>query len=58
MSTLSVNQAAIAHLIDASRERGLNADMMLAIQGLIDQRVADGHGSESLASLIEAIRAG
>lgn len=58
VSTLSVNQAAIAHLIDASQERGINADMMLAIQGLIDRRVADGHESESLASLIEAIRAG
>ncbi|MGH3430621.1 MAG: hypothetical protein ACRDQZ_24150 [Mycobacteriales bacterium] len=56
VSTLDVNKAAIAHLIEGCNAQGISADLVLPIQTLIDQRVAEGHGAESLGSMIEAIR--
>jgi hypothetical protein len=35
---------------------GIDADVMLPIQVLMDRRVAEGHGAESLASVIEVLR--
>lgn len=56
ISSLDVNKAAIAHLIDASKAQGIGVEVMIPIQKIIDRRVAEGHGNDSLASLIEAIR--
>jgi hypothetical protein len=56
VSTLAINAAAIAHLVDAGRAQGIRVDMPGPIKALIDRRVADGNGSRSLASLVELIR--
>ena len=56
ISSLDVNKAAIAHLIHASEAQGIGAEVMLPIQALMDRRVAEGHGADSLASLIEVIK--
>lgn len=56
VSTLGVNQAAIDHLVATCRARGITPALTLPIKELIDRRVAEGHGSDSLASLIEAMR--
>lgn len=56
VSTLDVNKAAIAHLVESCRSQGISADLILPIQALIERRVAEGHGTDSLGSMIEAIR--
>ncbi|WP_433404941.1 NAD(P)-dependent oxidoreductase [Streptomyces sp. CA-146814] len=56
VSTLNVNKEAIAHLVSASRSQGVSPDLVLPFQALIERRVARGHGSDSLSSLIEELR--
>ncbi|MFI1393989.1 NAD(P)-dependent oxidoreductase [Streptomyces sp. NPDC020681] len=56
ISTLNVNKEAIAHLVSASRSQGVSPDLLLPVQALIERRVARGHGSDSLSSLIEELR--
>lgn len=56
VSTLNVNKEAIAHLVSASRSQGVSPDLVLPFQALIEHRVARGHGSDSLSSLIEELR--
>ncbi|WP_399097383.1 NAD(P)-dependent oxidoreductase [Streptomyces sp. BBFR2] len=56
ISSLDVNRAAIAHLVEASVTQGISPEVFLPIQALIERRVAQGHGADSLGSLIEAIR--
>jgi 3-hydroxyisobutyrate dehydrogenase-like beta-hydroxyacid dehydrogenase len=56
VSSLAVNKAAIAHLISASEAQGIGAEVMLPIQALMDRRIAEGHGADSLASLIEVLK--
>ncbi|MFJ3586836.1 NAD(P)-dependent oxidoreductase [Streptomyces sp. NPDC090127] len=56
VSTLDMNKRAIAHLIETSRAQGIGVDALGGMRSLIERRVADGHGSESLSGLIEVIR--
>lgn len=56
ISTVELNQMGLAKMVKASEAQGIRPDLMLPIKGLLDRRVADGHGSEGLASLIEVIR--
>ncbi|MER5868015.1 NAD(P)-binding domain-containing protein [Kitasatospora sp. NPDC002040] len=56
ISTVALNQIGLAKMVKASKAQGIRPDLMLPIQGLLDQRVADGHGADGLASLIEVIR--
>ncbi len=56
VSGLDVNKDAVANILQASRDQGIGVDLLAPLQALIDQRVADGHGADSLSSLIEVIR--
>ncbi|MFJ8045973.1 NAD(P)-dependent oxidoreductase [Kitasatospora sp. NPDC096147] len=56
VSTVALNQIGLAKMVKASKAQGIRPDLMVPIQGLLDQRVADGHGADGLASLIEVIR--
>ncbi len=56
VSTLETNKAAIAHLIHTNQAHGTNADLTAPTQSRIDRRVAEGHGADSLASVIELIK--
>ena len=56
VSTLDINKDGVAHIVHASEELGIRADVLRPMQALIDRRVAEGHGRDGLASLIEAIR--
>ncbi|MEU9701209.1 NAD(P)-binding domain-containing protein [Streptomyces sp. NPDC047981] len=58
VSTLDMNQRALAHLVETSEAQGLGVDVLGGMRSLIHRRVADGHGDESLSSVIEVIRAG
>ncbi|MFG2645298.1 NAD(P)-dependent oxidoreductase [Streptomyces sp. NPDC048370] len=56
VSTLDMNRRAIAHLIETSKAQGVGVDVLSGMRSLIERRVADGHGSESLSGLVEVIR--
>jgi len=56
ISTLDINKAGIAHIVHASEAHGISAEVLRPIQALIDRRVAEGHGSDGLPSLIEVLR--
>ncbi|MGJ7908074.1 NAD(P)-dependent oxidoreductase [Actinopolyspora sp. H202] len=56
VSSLDVNKAAISHLVKTSKQLNVDNDMSVAIQEMIEKRVAQGHGNHSLASLIEAFK--
>jgi 3-hydroxyisobutyrate dehydrogenase-like beta-hydroxyacid dehydrogenase len=55
-SSVALNAAALQLLVRVHRESGLDAGLVTAISRLADQRVAEGHGSDSYTSLIEAIK--
>ncbi|MFJ9113464.1 NAD(P)-dependent oxidoreductase [Streptomyces sp. NPDC102283] len=55
-SSLHVNKDAIAHLVETGRAQGVGTDMALPMQALIERRIAQGHGSDGLASLVELLR--
>jgi len=56
ISTLDINKAGVALIVNTSQRLGLSAEVLRPIQALIDRRVAEGHGGDGMASLIEAIR--
>jgi 3-hydroxyisobutyrate dehydrogenase-like beta-hydroxyacid dehydrogenase len=56
VSTLAINQAAVALIIEASRAEGVRGDLLAPMQALLDRRVAQGRGAEGLPSLIDLVR--
>ena len=58
ISSLNVNKAAIEHLVATSKQLGVNSDFSASIQTLIERRAAEGFGTHSLASLVEAFKQG
>ncbi|MBC6466428.1 NAD(P)-dependent oxidoreductase [Actinomadura alba] len=54
--TLEINAAAMDHLINASRAQGIGVDLPNFLKALTERAIAAGHGSDSFASVIEAIR--
>ncbi|CAM5405862.1 NAD(P)-dependent oxidoreductase [Streptomyces abikoensis] len=57
-ATLDVHLGAVEHLVHASAARGLDPRLPELFKTLIGQAVAAGHGGDSYARLIEAVRAG
>lgn len=53
---LDVNNHALANILEASRDQGIGTDLLTPLHALVGQRIAGGHGAESLSGLIEAIR--
>lgn len=56
VSSLDVNKAAMAHLVQASQAAGVSVDVITPIQALLDRKVEAGHGAQSLASLIDLLK--
>ena len=56
VSTVALNATAIARLVEASRAAQAVDHGARPIQALLERRLADGHGAESLAGLTELIR--
>lgn len=44
VSSLDVNKAAMAHLVQASQAAGVSVDVITPIQALLDRKVEAGHG--------------
>lgn len=56
ISSLDINRDGIGHIVAASEALGMSADVLRPMQSLIERRVAEGHGRDGLASLIEVVR--
>ncbi len=56
VSSLDVNKAAMAHLVQASQAAGVSVDVITPIQALLDRKVEAGHGAQRLASLIDLLK--
>jgi len=46
----------LGKLVEASTAAGLRPDLLLPIKAYLEKRVADGHGDEALAGMVEVIR--
>jgi 3-hydroxyisobutyrate dehydrogenase-like beta-hydroxyacid dehydrogenase len=55
-STIDTHLAAMAHLVDESETLGVNAELPRLIKALTDRALADGHGGNSYAAMIEQFR--
>jgi 3-hydroxyisobutyrate dehydrogenase-like beta-hydroxyacid dehydrogenase len=55
-STLDLNRAGVDLIARYSREQGVDAGQLAPLRALLDRRVAEGHGADGFASLIEALR--
>jgi 3-hydroxyisobutyrate dehydrogenase-like beta-hydroxyacid dehydrogenase len=53
---LELDAPLMDHLIDATRERGLNAELPELIRSLTHKGIDAGHGKDSFASLVEVMR--
>ncbi|NUT94455.1 MAG: NAD(P)-dependent oxidoreductase [Saccharothrix sp.] len=56
-SSLAMNQAGLATIIEASRAQGVPADALAPLKELIDAQVTAGHGAASFARAVESLRA-
>lgn len=57
-SPVDMNRAVLGSLVGTSLSRGVNAETLTPIRALLDRRSADGHGNDSLSSVIEVLRTG
>jgi 3-hydroxyisobutyrate dehydrogenase-like beta-hydroxyacid dehydrogenase len=56
VSNLEMQTAGYPNLVRASRDQGVAVELIAPMQALMERRVADGHGDEDIAGLIELIR--
>jgi 3-hydroxyisobutyrate dehydrogenase-like beta-hydroxyacid dehydrogenase len=56
VSTLALNAVGLDLLVNVSRAQGIGAGVPDALRVLFEKGVAEGHGADSLASLIEVIK--
>jgi 3-hydroxyisobutyrate dehydrogenase-like beta-hydroxyacid dehydrogenase len=56
VSNLAMQAAAYPNLIRAAEEQGVSAELLVPLQRLLDRRVADGHGHENLAGVVELLK--
>ncbi|MFG2769548.1 NAD(P)-dependent oxidoreductase [Streptomyces sp. NPDC048350] len=56
--TVEVHAAAMKHVLDTSRARGIGTDVPELIGNLMERAAADGHGSSGIASVVETITKG
>ena len=54
---LQASRDALANILQASTDQGIEIDLLAPLQVHLDQRVADGRGADSLSSVIEVLRA-
>lgn len=56
VSTTALNAVGLAKMVEASKAAGIRPDLMVPIRDYLEKRVADGHGDEALAGMIEVIK--
>lgn len=55
-STTDLNAVGLVKLVEASKAQGIRPDLMVPIREFLAKRVADGHGDEAIAGMIEVIK--
>jgi 3-hydroxyisobutyrate dehydrogenase-like beta-hydroxyacid dehydrogenase len=55
-STIDTHLAAMRHLVHESESLGINAELPRLVKALTDRAVAEGHGGDSYAAMIEQFR--
>ncbi|MGI5132010.1 NAD(P)-dependent oxidoreductase [Pseudonocardia sp. CA-107938] len=55
VSNLEMQTAAYHHLLEAATEQGVRPDLLAPLLPLMQRRVADGHGAENVAGLVELL---
>jgi 3-hydroxyisobutyrate dehydrogenase-like beta-hydroxyacid dehydrogenase len=55
VSSLGMQAAAFEHLLHAATEQGVSPELIAPLQPLMQRRVADGHGAENVAGLVELL---
>lgn len=53
----SLDFSDLSHIVRASEEQGVNPVPITAVQALIKEQIAQGHGSEAFARIYESLRA-
>ena len=56
VSPVGMNRIAVGNLVRTSRLQGIDTEPHAALRALLDRRVADGHGADSISSLFELLR--
>ncbi|HZG06326.1 MAG TPA: NAD(P)-binding domain-containing protein [Streptomyces sp.] len=56
-SPLAMQAAAFDNFLRAGEEQGVRPDLIVPLKALMDRRVADGHGDEDLAGIVELLTA-
>jgi 3-hydroxyisobutyrate dehydrogenase-like beta-hydroxyacid dehydrogenase len=54
--TVAFNKAALDMIAQVSAEEGIGVDVVAPLQALLARQVADGHGDESFARIVEGIK--
>ncbi len=57
-SPVEMQAAAYSNLLDTSTGQGVSPELFVALQGLLDQQVADGRGAEGIEGLVGILRKG
>ena len=56
VANLAMQEAGYVHLIQASRDQSISPELIAPLHPLMRRRVADGHGDEEFAGLIELLK--
>lgn len=56
VSTLEINAMGLGLLVNVSRSQGISADVPAPLSALFQRAVAEGHGADSVSSVIELIK--
>ncbi|MEE6257749.1 NAD(P)-dependent oxidoreductase [Plantactinospora sonchi] len=56
VSPVALNRVAVGNLVRTSTLRGVDAEVHAPLRALLDRRTADGHGTDSFASLFELLK--
>ncbi|GAA1200751.1 NAD(P)-dependent oxidoreductase [Pseudonocardia alaniniphila] len=55
VATLAMQASSYGHLVDVAEAQGVSTELITPLAALMDRRVADGHGQDGIASVIEAL---
>ncbi|MGP4114219.1 NAD(P)-dependent oxidoreductase [Streptomyces sp. 4N509B] len=57
LANLVMDAAAAAHVVEASRTRGLDTSVIDAVHGLMARAIAAGHGGDGFSRVVDVVRA-
>jgi 3-hydroxyisobutyrate dehydrogenase-like beta-hydroxyacid dehydrogenase len=55
VATLAMQASGYVHLVDVAKAQGVSTELLTPLAALMERRVADGHGQDDIASVIEAL---